>query len=49
MLERWGLEPMKPFEQVSVKRKERLPIEDISAEPEVVAGLNAHTPLNVLA
>lgn len=29
MLERWGLTTMKPFDQASVKKKERFPIEDI--------------------
>lgn len=32
MLERWGLTTMKPFDQASVKKKERFPIEDIEVQ-----------------
>lgn len=29
MLDKWGLSGMKPFDQVSVKRKERFPVEEM--------------------
>jgi len=45
MLDKWGLSGMKPFDQVSVKRKERFPVEEmLSPAPSTSATANSQEP-----